>query len=215
MTKKLMLALALLAMASVAGANSFTADGTVFEPAYGYNNLDHRFDLINDGDFEFGTCAGGTAWICTTDNNCDWIADLVALGLWNYSGAHIAWLGGFCGGVAGCHTSFCQDIHFEGVGIISWYWMAYVNDAIMHVYVTIDGILFYDFYPQLEDHLLDYQPQSLGWWGPPPAVHTLCFQMDDPGCNENLGDNYFLDYVEVWWGSPAAEASFSAVKSLY
>ena len=213
--KKLMLSLALLAMAAVAGANTFTAEGTVFEPTYGYNNVD-RLGLVNDGDFEFGTCAGGTAWTCTTDNACDWIADLVALGLWNYSGSHIAWLGGFCGGLAGCATSFCQSIDFgNGANcILSWYWMAYVNDAIMHVYVTVDGTSVFDFYPQLSDHLLDYQVHSAdvsGYTG----VRNLCFAMDNPGCAQNLGDNYFLDYVELNNVTPTQEANLSTVKALY
>ena len=100
MLKKVTFALALIAMASYAGAASFDANGTVFEPTYGYNHMD-RVGLVNDGSFEDGTCTDGlSGWTCTTDNTCDWITDLAALGLWNYDGMHIAWLGGFCGSVA-------------------------------------------------------------------------------------------------------------------
>jgi len=211
--KKLILSLALLAMACVAGANTFTADGTVFEPTYGYNHLGDRY-LVPDGDFEYGTCFGGSAWTCTTDNSCDWIADLVALGLWNYSGSHIAWLGGFCGGLATCTTTFCQDI-LIGCGV-TWYWMAYVNDEIMHMYITVDGTTVFDFYPTLADHLLDYQMDMANTSQFYGETHELCFAMDDPGCASNLGDNVFIDFVEYWeLTSPIEAASLSTVKALY
>ena len=213
--KKLMFSLALLAMACAAGANSFTADGTVFEPAYGYHSVGERMGLVNDGSFEFGTCAGGTAWTCTTDNACDWIADLAALGLWNYDGNHIAWLGGFCGGLAGCATSFCQILFFDGCPL-SWYWMAYVNDQIMHMYVTVDGTTIYDFYPTLGDHLLDYQMYFCDTSQYQGGTHELCFAMDNPGCASNLGDNVFIDYAEFWdFSSPTEAASISTVKAMY
>ena len=211
--KKLMLSLALLAMAAVAGANTFTAEGTVFEPTYGYNNVD-RLGLVNDGDFEFGTCAGGTAWTCTTDNACDWIADLVALGLWNYSGSHIAWLGGFCGGLAGCATSFCQNLYIDGC-LMQWWWMAYVNDAIMHMYISVDGAVIYDFYPDLGDHLLDYQQAQVFVTPYLGGNHNVCFAMDNPGCMSNLGDNVFIDYITLSDATGAQVTNLSTVKALY
>ena len=49
---------------------------------------------LRQSDFENGTCyTGDSSWTCSSDNGCDWIADLVPLGLWNYSGMHVAWLG--------------------------------------------------------------------------------------------------------------------------
>jgi hypothetical protein len=43
------------------------------------------------------------------------IVDLVPLGLENFDGDMVAWLGGFCGGFGACWTSVCQDIGFLGV----------------------------------------------------------------------------------------------------
>ena len=46
--KKLMVFLMVLAWTTAAGANSFTADGTVFEPTHGYTFGTGR-DLLPDG----------------------------------------------------------------------------------------------------------------------------------------------------------------------
>jgi len=211
--KQLMVFMTVLAWTAAAGANSFTAEGTVFEPTHGYTFVTGR-NLLPDGDFEQGTCLAGSTWICTTTNTCDWIADLVPLGLWNYSGSHIAWLGGFCGGLATCTTTICKDFDL-GICFLCWYWMAYVNDAIMHVYITVDGTPIYHFYPQLSDHLLDYQQDCTNIYAD-PVVHELCLAMEDPGCASNLGDNYFADYLEmIDLSSAIAPVDFSTVKALY
>ena len=214
MTKQ-MLALACLAMACSANANSLTAEGTNFAPAHGYTFRGDR-DLVPDGDFEQGTCVNTPTWTCTTDGSCDWIADLTPLGLWNYNGSHVAWLGGFCGGLATCSTTICKDIYFgQGDRVISWYWMAYVNDAVMQFFITVDGNPVYEFHPQPSDHLMDYQ---FGRCELPPdvvGVRELCLGMDNPGCTANLGDNYFADWVDLWDLTSSADISFSTVKTLY
>jgi len=207
--------LAVLCTAQIAAGNSFSADGSVFEPSHEYSFRPDR-TLIDDGSFEGGTCVNTPIWLCTADNSCDWIADLVPLGLWNYDGYHVAWLGGFCGGIPTCTASICEDAIVGGCGMFYW-WMAYVNDAVMRVFVTIDGDTVYEFYPQLSDHLLDYQPvwvDKIDYTD--GAEHTLCFNMENPGCLEGLGDNYFLDYVEVMANPTALDAlSLSCVKALY
>ena len=210
--KKVMVALAILAMASVAGAVSFDKEGTVLEGTYGYNFLSSRA-LVNDGSFEDGTCAGGSAWTCDADNGCDWIADLVPLGLWNYDGIHVAWLGGFCGGLATCYSTICQTITVGDA--ISFYWMGYVNDAVQYNYITVNGDEVWGYVLQLSDHLLDYQQLSVDTSAYAGGTYEVCFGVDNTAnCAGNLGDNLFVDYVET--GLVAnEEMSFSSVKALY
>ena len=212
--KKLMIALALLSMATAAGANTFAADGTVFEPTHGYTFNTDRY-LVNDGSFEGGSCVNTPIWLCTTDNGCDWITDLVPLGLWNYDGIHVAWLGGFCGGLATCFTNICQDIVIDGC-TMSVYWMAYVNDAVNYHYFTIDGNIVFEYTALLSDHLLDYQLWS--WDTSLYAdgnVHTFCLNVDAPGCMNNEGDNLFLDWVDMGEETATANTNLSTVKALY
>jgi len=122
--------LAILASGSMVSANTFTADGTVFEPSHTYSWQADRLGLIEDGSFEDGTCyTGDSSWTCESDNDCDWIADLVPLGLWNYDGMHVAWLGGFCGGEATEHTSICQEIYIDGP-TLSWWGLRYDYTAV-------------------------------------------------------------------------------------
>ena len=45
--------------------------------------------------------------------------------------------------------------------------------------------------------------------------HELCFSTDNPLCAENLGDNYFMDFVELLGGTATEDANFSTVKALY
>ena len=208
--------LAALAVASVSSANSFTANGTFFEPRH-----DHAFahdrNLISDGSFELGSCLNTPTWTCTSDNACDWITDLAPLGLWNYDGAHVAWLGGFCGGIATCATTICKELTLETCGL-QWQWMAYVNDGGRQILFTIDGEPFFEYITDLADHLLGYQCQ-MAWipdWGGEWESHTLCFEYhNEDGCGENFGDNYFLDYLEVVGWTTSSEVSLSAVKSMY
>ena len=212
--KKQMITLAFLGMASVAGANSFTAGGTVFEPSHGYTYRGERW-LINDGSFEDGSCVNGP-WICNSDNDCDWIADLVPYGLWNYDGNHVAWLGGFCGGVPTQFTSICQltEIGYCPPGF-TWYWMAYINEGGSRVFLTIDGNVEWERVLTPGDHMLGYQMDYVQLWdlydqGQP---HQVCWHYDRNGA---YGDSYFLDYIDAFCGATAAmETSFSTVKSLY
>ena len=74
-----MLTLALIAIIGIAGiaaANTFSAEGGLLEPARGYVTIAERDVLVNDGDFEGGSCLTAPIWTCTTDNGCDWITDL-------------------------------------------------------------------------------------------------------------------------------------------
>ncbi len=66
-TMRMLSNLAILAAASMDNANSFTADGTIFEPTHGYTFHDDR-TLINDGSFEGGSCINTPIWTCSTDN---------------------------------------------------------------------------------------------------------------------------------------------------
>ena len=51
--------------------------------------LSDRVGLINDGSFENGECGSGSDWTYASDNGCDWIVDLVPLGIWNYEGDYV------------------------------------------------------------------------------------------------------------------------------
>ena len=210
MLKKLALVFAMLAMATVAGANTFSADGTVFEATHGYTFNNDRV-LVNDGSFEAGCDVN---WTCVTDNGCAWIADLVPLGLWNYDGNMVAWLGGFCGGLATCFTNICQDILIDGPEL-TVFWMAYVSDEVGHIYISIEGDIVFDYTPNLADHLLDYQQWTFDTGGH-FGMATFCLNLDNPDCSYNEGDNVFLDYVETVVSPSAIEdVSLSTVKSLY
>ncbi len=213
MSKKLFLAIAFISVCAVgAQSNTLTPDGTALEPTHDYASPREGRHLVWDGDFEDGTCLeGNSSWTCTTDNDCDWITDLVPLGLWNYSGAHIAWLGGFCG-EATEYTSICQDFEI-GVcpSVLLWFWMAYVNEGGSRVYVTIDDDVVWEKILTPADHLLDYQQD--GFSEQLSGVHTICFNYDRNGA---YGDNYFFDWVTGGVGPTATEPSnFSTFKSLY
>ncbi len=206
-----------LAMATASLANTFTAEGGLLDESHGYRNIADRF-LIQDGSFENGTCFEGESdWTCTSDNDCDWIADLVPLGLWNFDGSHVAWLGGFCGGSPTTHTSICQSEYFSSggcLGTLCWYWMAYVNWPGATITVTVDGVVFYEHLLQPEDHLLDYHPVCVSG-DIAQGTHELCFNyyLGD----EDSGSNYFVDFVEagLFNPTPTDEFSFSVVKALY
>ena len=205
--------LLLISWNAMAGANSFTAEGGLLEPTHGYSTLSERW-LVNDGSFEQGTCLLEPVWTCTSDNECDWIADLVPLGLWNYDGNHVGWLGGYCGGVPTEYTSICQVVALSGgCGILSWFWMAYMNGGGSRVYVTIDGNIVFEEILDGDDHLLDYQPQYADT-GSYSGYHELCFHYD---LNGAVGDSYFIDYVDALWFMPTSveQLPFSVVKSLY
>ncbi len=218
MLKKVTIALALLAMASLAYANSYNAEGTVLDSSFGYDWQADRLGLVTDGSFENGC---DVDWACLTDNGCAWITDLVPLGLWNYDGNMVAWLGGFCGGAATCYTTICQDILIDG-GCLTHYWMGYVNygetaQFPAHYQVTVDGNVVSDVTLLLSDHLLDYQQTSADVAPYMGGTHTVCFELhNEDGCIVNEGDNYFMDYVELEdCGTATEDANFSTVKALY
>ncbi len=211
-TVRMMVLLLTVMAATAAMANTFTAEGGLLEPTHGYRTLVDR-SIVNDGDFEGGTCLETPIWTCTTDNTCDWIADLVPLGLWNYSGAHVAWLGGFCG-EATVYTRICQDVDFtyNGCGGFSWFWMGYISNGGELITITVDGTVIFTYYTDINDHLLDYQP-NMADVSVYSGVHTLCFNYD----LVVAGDNYFVDYVEMGMfnPTPTGEFTFSLVKSFY
>ena len=209
--KKLIFTLALLAMASVAGANSFTAEGVVFDTTHDYNWRGDRY-LINDGSFEAGC---DVYWSCESDNGCSWITDLVPLGLWNYDGRMVAWLGGFSGGIATCWTYICQDIFIDGCTLL-WWWMGYVNAEVMDVYVTVDEEVVFSHHMTFADHLQDYRQEMVFVYTHIGGSHTLCFYgSNEDNCAMNFGDNYFVDYVELGGLSATQDGSFSTVKAMY
>ena len=210
--KKLLTFVAILGIVSIASAATFTADGSTLDPTHGYTTMD-RIGLVSDGSFEAGC---DVYWLCATDVTCVWITDLVPLGLWNYDGNMVAWLGGYCGTPA-CYQTFTQDIVIDG-GLLSWYWMGYINNGdIMTVYITVDGTEVYSYVPQLTDHLLDYQQASCDVSAfNDGGMHTVVIGQDNPSCvDPGVGDNYFLDYVELAGGTATQETTFSSVKSLY
>jgi len=92
--------------------------------------------------------------------------------------------------------------------------MAYVVDEVMNVSVTVDDWLLFEHSLTMYDHLLDYQLQLIAvpTDGQP---HTICFNMDNPGCLDNLGDNYFIDYVGEIYITSIEEVSYSTVKASY
>jgi hypothetical protein len=210
-----MVTLAILAFAVSASANSFTKDGIVLDANHGYTFQGDRC-LIPDGSFE-GLC--GATWMCDTDVTCEWITDLVPLGLWNFDGMAVAWLGGYCG-TAVCWTYICQTLVVLG-GQLSWWWMAYVNygelaQAPGVIYVTIDGVIVFTLYLTLDMHLLDYQQIIIDISIYVGLTVIICFEWhNEEGCIYGESDNYFLDFVE-WYGIAATEdTSFSTVKALY
>lgn len=210
MKKLILTCIAIMAIASVAAASTFTADGGLLEPTHGYNTIADRAVLVNDGSFEGGSCINTPIWTCTTDNGCDWITDLVPLGLWNYDGVQVAWVGGFCGGLATVFTYICQDVDLGAGHLLSWFWMGYITDGGDYVSVSVDGTVVFDYITNAADHLLDYQAQVADISGF-AGVHTLCFNYD----LQNIGSNYFLDWVETDDATATEDANFSTVKALY
>ena len=202
-----------MGIASLASAKSFTAEGGLLDPTHGYSTIADR-SLINDGSFEGGTCQVTPIWNCSSGNICDSITDLVPLGLWNYDGMHVAWLGGFCGAIPIEFLSICQAVDFGGgCGLLTWFWMVYANAGGGKFFLTVDGNVLFEHVIALDDHLLDYQWAAVDvstYYG----MHELCLEYDRNGA---AGDNYFADYLEMPYANPtAADAfSFSVVKSLY
>ena len=82
MFKKVMFALALIAMAGLASAATLTSDGFTASGSADINYAGDRVGLVNDGSFEFGECGAGSAWECITNTTCAWIIDPLAV--WGY-----------------------------------------------------------------------------------------------------------------------------------
>ena len=175
-----------------------------------------RLGLVSDGDFENGDCIAGSDWDCAADNGCNWIKDLTLIGYWNFSGSRSGFLGGFCGGIATCNSSLCQDLFIDGPWLI-WYWMANINDAVATIKVTVDGNVEFSYLADFADHELDYQASHFAdvsaYLG---GTHRVCFEYDNAAdCGANLGDSYFFDFVQINETTATATLSFSTVKSLY
>ncbi len=207
--KLIIVCVAILGVVSVSNARTFSPEGGALEPTHGYQTIADR-DLVNDGSFEGGDCYDTPIWTCvhSDSDNCPWIVDLVPLGLWNYDGAHTAWIGGYCAG--GHSLSICQEVDL-GVGyLLSWFWMAYVNYGDNHFLVTIDGQIVYEYVSNLQDHLVGYEGAFADITGY-DGVHTLCFEFV---VNEDF-DNYFVDFVELHNLTATEAISFSVAKSMY
>ncbi len=210
-----MLMIAIFASIAQAGAiagGSFDVDGTLPHLNRESNGVADRVGLIASGQFEDGDCSAGSAWSCSTvPNDCPIIVDLFALGLWNYDGDQVAWIGGLCNGIFDDAESICQDIHFDG-DTLSWYWMAYVNIGSNPVQVTIDGVVVYEYMTRVIDHLVDYRLQEISIANFKGENHTLCFTYEK---TQDLADNYFVDHVYLDAIVATEELSFSVVKTLY
>jgi len=215
MFKKLGIALALIAMASVAGAMTLTADGFTASGSADINWQGDREGLINDGSFEFGECGAGSAWTCTTNTTCAWIVDpLPVWGYPAYDGILCGWLGGFCGDPNS--NSFCQDILFDG-SELSWYWMGYVEaDSGNAVYVTVDGNVVWELFLGLEHHTYGIWQNTGDTLGNADVAaymggtHNLCMEFVATD-----GANMLIDYLELMGGTAAEDMDFSSVKALY
>ncbi len=171
-----------------------------------------REGLVNDGSFEDGNCAGGSAWTCASSTGCEWITD--PSGAWGYpayDGINAAWLGGFCGDPN--ENSFCQDIYFDA-NYLDWYWMGYVNNECASVLVTVDGTPLVDYAMDLGDHTYGTWNSASGWIVGPDGLdvgayaggtHELCFVWDRSLCGADGNDNMLIDYVGLWGPPPPME----------
>jgi hypothetical protein len=200
-------------MASPALAASFTKEGIELLGTYGYNYSADRLHLVTDGSFELGC---DYFWSCTSTSGCyEWITDLVPLGLWNYDGNYVAWFGGFCLGNPTCFTEICQHLLLDEDSL-SWWWMAYVNEGVGLNYVAIDGERVYSHVLQPNEHLVGYQPESADISDYTGQMHEVCFGVDNYAyCHDGYGDNWFVDYVELFGSIATEEMSFSTVKAIY
>ncbi len=219
MMKKVMFAIAMLAVASYAGAASLNADGLTYSADTTVNTVMDRLGLVNDGSFEFGECDAGSAWTCTTNTSCAWIID--PSGAWGYAaydGVFCAWLGGFCGSDVNAN-SFCQDIYIDG-GLLDWYWMGYVGgDTGNMVQVTANGNVVWSHVLTLADHTYGLWQNTAGTLGS-ADVSAYCSSTVNL-CLEAVptdGANMLVDYVELGGScdiTATDDASISTVKALY
>ncbi len=215
MKRILISVLMITVFASFASANmggSFDQTGTVPEFNQEPEFIANIHGVVNDGFFEDGLCGAGSAWTCATiPNDCPVIVDLFALGLWNFEGDQVAWIGGLCNEEFDNYESVCQDVFFDG-DRLAWYWMAYVNAGGNPVNVTIDDNVVYTYMTQLSDHLTGYWPEEIMVSDYIGGVHTLCFEYEKI---QNLADNYFIDHVVIHGGVATEETNFSTIKANY
>jgi hypothetical protein len=219
MLKKLVSALAMVAMASTAGANTLTADGFTAQGVPGTPAQHARLGLVNDGSFEFGTCDAGSAWTCTSTTAYSWILD--PINIWGYSaydGDLAAWLGGYYEGIASAQT-FCQELYIDGL-YLDWYWMGYISATPSGVVnVTVNGQIVWTHTMQASDHTYGTWNTASSYWGavnlPCRQTATLCFE--NLPSSDNVTDNMLIDYVTVYGECYLATktTSFSTVKALY
>ncbi len=160
--------------------------------------------LVNDGSFEDGTCAAGSAWTCTTNTGCDFIVPFPEGYGWSpaYDGINAAWLGGFCGDPN--TNSFCQEVLIDGTHL-DWFWEGWVNDACSAIEIYVDGNMVFD-------HWMDWPDNTAGtgWTrasesiaAPSGAdlsvyagtVAELCLVWNRDGCGDFLNDNMLVDYL--------------------
>ncbi len=204
--KRLLIVGCLLLALPVTAWEQTPAPGFIPSGAGSTNTSDGARDgLVNDGSFEDGNCAGGSAWTCTSSTGCEWIVD--PLGAWGYpayDGVNTAWLGGFCGDPN--ENSFCQDIYFDAI-YLDWYWMGYVNSECSSVLVTVDGTPLVNYAMDLGDHTYGSWNSASGWIVGPDGLdvsayfggtHQLCFEWDRGLCGAGENDNMLIDYVGLW-----------------
>jgi hypothetical protein len=220
MLKKVMFALAMVAMASYAGAMTLTADGFTAQgiPTAPVNH--DRVGLVNDGSFEFGECGAGSAWTCTTNTTCAWIVDPTPVwGCPAYDGVLCAWLGGFCG--TPNSNSFCQDLFIGGNDCsLDWHWMGYVNSACGTVSVTVNGSTIFSHTLQLSEHTYGtWNTASSYGWVPLVSAYqgqTVNLCLKEVACPDGANnDNMLVDYVVLNGCVATEDASMSTVKALY
>lgn len=221
MLKKVMFALAMLAMATYAGAMTLTADGFTAQGVAGTPVNHDRLGLVNDGSFEFGECGAGSAWTCTTNTTCTWILDPIAVwGYPAYDGVLVAWLGGFCG--TPNSNSFCQSLYIDGK-YLDWKWMGYVNSACGTVYVKVNGGTVWSHLLQLSEHTYGTWNNASAFWGnidlSAYCGQTVNLCLEETACPDGANnDNMLVDYVTLNVSCDiiaTEDASISTVKALY
>jgi hypothetical protein len=219
MNRVLMIALAMLAVAVMAGASTLNSDGLVIPGTGDANHNMDRIGLINDGSFESGAC--GVDWTCYTDTTCeDRILDPVSVwGYPAYDGIFCAWVGGFCGGVP-ANNGVCQaDVFIDGM-YLDWYWMGYMEyDFGGIVTCTLDGNAVFTHDMMISDHTYGSWNTASSFWGQIDVSAycgmsvEICF---DFAVNDG-GGNMLIDYVTLdgSCGTAAGQSNFSTVKALY
>ncbi len=165
-----------------------------------------RDTMINDGSFENGTCASGSAWTCVTNTTCDFIVATPEIYGWSpaFDGVNAAWLGGYCSDVN--TNSFCQDILIDGV-YLDWYWEGWVNYPCASMEIRVDGDLVFN-------HPMEWADDGAGtgWrrasetiaspYGVDLSayiggVHELCIQWNRDACGPSENDNMLVDFFTL------------------